>query len=113
MKFLKKDETFSQDLSVAALSFTTSLPNKPFKLEQVYFKATVTIVETISITIIDADGTSYDHLVRNVDLPGESSYTFRPQGETNYHAGCQVKVEITDANGVGVVTGKVKTSELR
>ena len=113
MKFLKFDKPFSQDLSAGALSFTTDLSNKPFKLEQVYFKSTVAITETISITIDDVDGASYDQLVREVDLPGESSYTFRPQGETNYPAGCQVKVEITNANGVGVVTGKVKTSELR
>jgi len=112
MRSLKKDQTItSTNLGTSALDYTTTLPNKPFKLEQVHFEASQAISETLTISVILPDEVT-TRILRSVTLVSETEYTFRPQGECNYHAGSQIKVECTNANGVGTVTGEVKTGEV-
>lgn len=111
MKFQKADVGTSQDLSLGALSFTTSFGRKA-KLEMVALHASVPITETITITLVSARGANYNVVLRTVDLDGESDFVFRPEGECNLQAGDEIKVQCTNANTTGVVYPTVKTSEL-
>ena len=113
MKSLKKDQIITpQDLGTKALTYTTSLPNKDFKLEQVTLKASQAISETVTITVDDATGATHDVVLQEVVLVAETDFVYRPQGQANFKAGDQIKVECTDTGGAGTVTGKVKTSEV-
>lgn len=108
---LKADKTASQDLSAAALSYTTDYGRK-FKLEAVYVKASVAITETVTITLDSALGAAYDIILQTYDLVAETSFMWRPQGEMNLQAGDEIKVQCTAANITGVVKAVVKSSEL-
>lgn len=109
--FLSKDETASQDLSAAALSHTTTFTRKR-KLEQILFKASQAITETITITLDSVNGTAYDTVLQEVSLYAETDFVYRPQGQCNLTDGDKIRVECTNANGVGTIKSIIKTSEL-
>lgn len=112
MQFLKKDLTSSQDLSAGALSYTSSSSNRIWKLEEVTLKFSVAVTETVTITRDSAQGTTYDHVLRTLNLTGATSCVFRPEGECNFNAGDEVKVQCTNANLTGIAYLTIKRSEL-
>lgn len=115
--FLRSDATASQDLSVAALSYTTSFGRK-FKLEQVIFKfvnssnVRVPVTETITITLDAAQGVAFDVQLHRRTLVGQTDYVWRPQGEVNLQSGDKLKAECTNANGLGIAKVNIKSSEM-
>lgn len=114
MRSLKPDITFSQDLSVGAgtpLSFTTSIGRR-FKLEKIIFRASVAITETITITLDSGKGSAYDTILRVKALSNEQNYVYTPEGENNFYAGDEIKIECTAANDTGTISGIVKTKEV-
>ena len=103
MNSLKPDIVFSQDLSVGAgtpLSFTTSIGRR-FRLEQIIFRASVAITETITITLDSGKGTAYDTILRVKSLSAEQNYVFVPDGDNNFYAGDELLIECTAANDTG------------
>lgn len=109
--FLRKDVTTSQDLSSAALSYTTSI-GRPFKLEQIMIHASQAITETITVTLDSGSGSSYDTILRKEDVVSDTDFVFRPDGELNLNADDKIKVQCTNANGVGTVYVIIRTSEI-
>ena len=109
--FLKSDKKTSQDLSAGALSLSTSFGRK-FKLEQVTIHASVAITETVTVTLVSAQGANYNVVLVARDLVGEQDFIFRPQGECNLQAGDEIKVQCTNANTTGIVYPIIKTSEM-
>jgi hypothetical protein len=107
----KSDITTSQDLSEGALSYTTSIGRK-FKLAEVIIHASIAITETITITRDSKNGANYDHVLKSYDLASEQDLIFRPQGECNFEAGDEVKVQCTNANLVGTVFVIIKAKEI-
>lgn len=112
-RFLKKPITYTQDLSTGPLSFTTSIPNKPFKLMWISLKATQAINETITITHLSVKGSVFDEELCTVPLVNERSFLFRPQGDSEYLAGDEFKIECTDDNSIGSVSGEFRLSETK
>lgn len=108
---LKKDKTTSQNLASGALSYTTDYA-RAFKLEQVAVRASVSITETIRVYLDSAHGSNYDVLLREEELEAQSHFVFRPDGEANFQAGDEIRVECTNANGTGTVYATVKSSEI-
>ena len=108
---LKKDKTFSQALTSAALSYTTNY-GRAFKLEEIVIKASVNITETITITLDSVNGANYDTVLATKDLVAQSSYVFRPAGQLNLQAGDEIKIQCTNANVTGTIYGAVKSSEI-
>lgn len=111
MNSLKLDKKTNQDLSAGALSYTTSY-GRAFKLEQILIKVSQSITETVTITHMSVDGTNYNAILQAVDLVSESSLVYRPQGEMNFQAGDEIKVQCTNSNLVGIVYVKIKTREV-
>ena len=109
--FLSKDITTSQDLSSAALDYTTSIGRKR-KLEMVTFKFSQAVSETVTVTLDSAQGATYDVELMNVALVSETDLVFRPHGQCNIQAGDNIKVECTKDGGVGIVYVVIKTSEM-
>ena len=109
--FQRKPITHSQDLSAAAFTKTTAI-GRQFKLEEVTIHASQNISETVTITRDSANGVNYDTVLAKRTLVAEADFVFRPDGECNFLAGDELKVEVTDANGVGTVYSEIKTSEL-
>ena len=112
-RFLKPDITTSQDLSVGAgtaLSFTTSIGRK-FKLEKILFHASVAITENITITLDSVNGPTSDIVLRKKALTAAQDYVYTPEGEHNYQAGDEIKVECTAATDTGTIFVTIKTSE--
>lgn len=108
--FTKADITTSQDLSSGAFSYTTSI-NRKFKLAEVILHASVAITETITLTRDSKNGANYDHILVSRDLEGEQDLVFRPQGESNFEAGDELKIQCTNANLTGTIYITIKTTE--
>jgi len=111
MKFLKGDLTTSQDLSEAALSYTTSY-SKAFKLDMILIKFSVNVTEDITITLDSANGAAYDVVLRTKGLSSESSFVYKPEGDANFVKGDQIKIQCTNANGTGTASLSVKSKEV-
>ena len=112
VKFLKPDDTFSQDLSADALSHTLTM-TKPAKLQMITLHASVAITEDIAITLDSVKGAAYDVVLRAKSLVAEQSFVYKPDGgEFDLQVGDILKVECTNANLTGVVSGLIKMREL-
>lgn len=111
LHFLKPDVTTSQNLSLAALSYTTST-NRKFKLEEITIHFSATVTETITITRDKAVGADYDDVLVKRSLVAEQDFVFRPQGECNFQAGDEVKVECTKATATATAYVVIKRKEL-
>lgn len=109
--FLSSDLTSSKDLSAGALSYTTTFTRKR-KIEQVILHASQAISETITITLDSKNGANYDTVLQSVTLVAETDFVYRPQGELNLLDGDNIKVQCTNANGVGTVYLTIKSSEM-
>ncbi len=105
------DQIFSQDLSLGALSFTATY-GKNFKLDEVLIRFSQAVSETVDITMVSKNGVNYNSLLLDAVLVSETSLVFRPQGEANFQAGDKIKVQCTNANGIGICYGTVKASQL-
>ncbi len=111
MHFPRADITQSQNLTSAALLYTTSIGRK-FKLEQIHFHASVVITETITITLDSKKGANYDVVLRKKDLSAEQDWVYIPEQECNLQAGDEIKIQCTNANITGTIYANIKTSEL-
>jgi len=111
LHFLRKDITTSQDLSLGALSYTTSTGRK-FKLEEVTLHFSVAITETVTITRDKAVGANYDDVLAKRSMVAEQDFVFRPQGECNFQINDEVKVACTNANLTGTCYATIKRKEL-
>jgi hypothetical protein len=112
MKFLKPDLTSSQILSAGALSYTSSSNSRKFKLEEVSIHFSVAVTETITITRDSVNGANYDHVLAKRSMVAEQDFVFRPQGEENFQAGDEIKVQCTNVNTTGICYLTIKRSEL-
>ena len=112
-KWLRSPITTSQDLSAGALLYTTSI-GRNFRLEKIYFKASVAITETITITLDYKQGANYDIVLRVKGLSSESSFIYVPEGfDAVFLSGDEIKIQCTNANLTGTIYVEVKTSELQ
>ena len=107
---LKPDIVTSQDLSAGALLYTTSIGRR-FKLERILFHASVAITETITITLDSHKGANYDVVLRKKSLSSEQDFIYIPEGENNYYAGDEIKIQCTNANTTGIQYVNIKTRE--
>lgn len=108
---LKPDKTASQNLALAALSYTTDYERRT-KVEAVHIHASVAITETITITLDSKNGANYDVPLAKVDLISEQDFVWRPNAPLNLQAGDEIKVQCTNANTTGTVYATIKGSEL-
>lgn len=112
MRSLKPDKKFSQDLSAAELDVTIEIDND-YKLDQIYFKFTAAISETVTISIVSTlDGATYTQVLQDCTLVSETAFTWRPQGEANFKKTDNIRIQCTNVGGAETVTGKVRTSEV-
>ena len=111
MRSLKPDKAGTADLTSAALNAVTTI-TKACKLDEILFKASVAITETITITIDSAQGASYDTLLKTIPLVADTNASWRPDGEMHRQAGDQIRVQCTNANTTGSIYYTIKTSEL-
>jgi len=109
--FERPDITTSQDLSAAALSFTTTIPSK-FRLTEVLIHFDATTTETITITKDSAIGANYDTVLRKRSIVSETDFVYRPQGDSDFQSGDNLKVECTNANALNIAYVTIKTNEL-
>jgi hypothetical protein len=112
LHFLKADVTTSQDLSLGALSYTTSSNSRKFKLEEVTLHFSVAVTETVTITRDKAVGANYDDVLAKRPMVAEQDFSFRPQGECNFQSGDEIKITCTNANLTGICYVTIKRKEL-
>ncbi len=111
---LRPDITTSQILSTGAgtaLDFTTTIGRR-FKLEKIIFHASEAITETITISLDSGKGSVYDVVLRRKSLSAEQDYIYVPDGENNYYAGDEIRVQCTAATDTGTIFVIIKTSEI-
>jgi hypothetical protein len=111
MKFLRPDITTSQNLSLAPLSYTTSIGRK-FRLEKIIFHASAGITETITITHISKQGANYNTVIRSANLINQTDFEFTPDGENNFLDGDNIKIQCTNNTAVATIYAIIKTSEI-
>ena len=107
----RADLTTSQDLSVAALSYTSTIGRR-FQLDEVILHASVAITETITVSKVSKSGANYTAVLATRDLVAEQDFVFRPQGGCKFLESDEVKVQCTQANLTGTVYVVIKTSAL-
>jgi hypothetical protein len=110
-KFMKDPITTSQDLSLGALSYTTTM-TQAFQLEEINFHFSADVTETITITLDSYQGANYDTVLRTIDVVEDNDAVYKPDPKSNYHAGDNIKINVSNANGVGVCYAEIITSEL-
>lgn len=108
--FTKPDIKGSQNLASGALSFTTTIGRK-FRLDKIIFHASVAITETITITLDSVNGSAYDAVLRKKSLSSAQDYVYTPEGENNFSAGDEIKIECTNANLTGTLQYAIKAAE--
>lgn len=101
----------SQDLSSAALDFTTSIGRK-FRLNSITIKSNVAITETVTIAKNSNLGATYDTTLRTRGLVSEKNFVYRPEGEEVFNVGDEIDVNITNANTTGIPKVEIKVSEI-
>lgn len=111
LRSLKKDKTTSQNLASVALNYTTDYARK-FKLQQILVHFSQAVSETITITLDSINGANYDTVLQAVTLVSETDFVYRPQGNADFQAGDNIKIQCTNANGVGIVYVTVKAEEI-
>ena len=109
--FLRSIITTTQDLTAAALDYTTSI-NRPFKLEEVTIHFSTAVTEVITIARNANTGANYDTVLATRQMVGEQDFVFRPQGECNFKKGDELDVDCTFANLTGIAYVEIKTSEM-
>jgi hypothetical protein len=110
MDSLKPDIATSQDLSLGALSYTTVIGRR-FTLERILFHASEAITETITITLDSGKGSDYDTVLRRKSLSSEQDFIYIPEGENDYYAGDEIKIQCTNANLTGIIRAIIKAKE--
>jgi len=93
-RFRIASEKKSADLSVAALSYTTSIA-RIFRLESISIHFDAAVSPTVTITLVSKEGADYDTVLRKKALSSATDY-FETFGEGyNFENGDEIKVEIT------------------
>jgi len=118
-EWLIPDIKTTQDLSAAVLNFTTSI-GRPFKLGKIIINfndgasppVAVAVTETITITLISAKGAIYNTILRKKSLSAESNFVYTAPSDSDYQSGDEIKIQCTDAGGVGITNVIVKAKEL-
>ncbi len=111
LHFLRSPITTTQDLTSAALNFTTSI-SRQWKLEEVTIHFSAAVTETVTIARNSKQGANYDTVLATLDLVAETDYVFRPQGECNFLDGDELDVDCTFANTTGIAYVEIKQSEM-
>lgn len=111
MRSLKPDITTSQDLSLGALSYTTSIGRR-FEVDRILFHFSAAVTETITITLDSGKGANYDTILRRKSLSAEQDYVYIPDGKNKYYAGDEIKIQCTNANLTGIAYVAAKTTEV-
>jgi len=96
-----------QDLSVGAMDKSFEF-NSAGKLKTVYIHSSVKITEEVSISLDSVLGSAYDTLIDTKVLSAMSDYVFAAPGDIIFNEGDKIRVQVTDANSVGLVAVTVK-----
>lgn len=88
--------TTSQNLTLAALSYTTAFGQNHQLFEiNIHFGAAVT--ETVTITFSSRDGSNYNTVLQSTSLTSATDFVFRPSGHLILMDGDEVIVACTHA----------------
>lgn len=110
--FIKSDITTSQDLSAAALSFTTSVARR-FRVDEIIIKFSANVTETITITLDSKNGATYDGILDKKTLVGKQNYVLPADKKgIELQSGDEIKVQCTNANTTGIAYVTIKASEI-
>lgn len=99
-----QEQKFSQNLASAPLSVSQDYVEDG-TINAIYFSATVTIIETITITRVSRHGAQYNCLLKTVNLNNEQYYVYHPESNIVIKKGDSIKVQCTNANILGTMNG--------
>lgn len=103
--------TSSQDLSSAALAYTTNLSGA-FELLQVLVHFGATVTETVAVSQDALAGANYDTQLDSSNLSTNANYVFRPTGRAVFQNGDQIKVTCTKATATTTAYVQVVVRDL-
>jgi len=92
----------SQDLSSAALAYTTNFAAKTI-IKSIMVHASVPITETITISFNSLTGANYDTVLVTQGLVAESNLFYLPPGELILLSGDEIDIACTNVNVTGTV----------
>ena len=100
-------ETGSQDLSADPFSLTVKAQGQ-MRLALITMASSQGITETVTLTIDQEEGASYDVVLDSSTLSSESDYIYRSRGnDIILNQGDAIVLACTNANTTGVVYGKI------
>lgn len=99
-KIILIDKNTTQNLSLAALAYTTDFSSQ-VKIQHIALKADTKISEMITLTLNYAQGGSIE-LAAEI-LNNEADFLYIPEGELYLASGDQLKIECSNNNLTGIV----------
>ena len=104
-KIILIDKNMAQDLSLAALAYTTDFSSQ-VKIQHIALKANTKISEMITLTLNYAQGGSIE--LASEILNNEADFLYIPEGELYLASGDQLKIECSNNNLTGTVKVTVR-----
>jgi len=105
------EPTATQDLSVGAMSFTTSLAVN-FNLISIHFHATAAFTQTITVTLDCGLGASHDTVIAKKTTASTIDVLLSCYG-LYYKIGDEIKVEVTNSGTPSTTVNMKLIAELR
>jgi hypothetical protein len=108
MRILSRKAT--QNLSEGAMNANFTF-DEAVKLVTVYVHASAPITEEVSIYFVSEEGVNFNTLIAKEDISDMSDYVFAANGALAIGETESFKVEITNANAIGIVYVTVKAEK--
>jgi hypothetical protein len=102
--------TAYHDLSDSEAEFSFSFPIA-VKLLTVYLKSNVGITETITLSFVSQNGTSYNTTIDVKEMEGDSNYIYAAVGTLAINEGDSLNINVSNANATGSVYVTVKAED--
>jgi hypothetical protein len=106
-EFEKTTGTLSLVPGVGFTMTATPLYQRDTFLLGVFLHSSVNITETVTVTRVSADGSTYDVVLNTSNLTSASNYVYVPTFPVPIQRGDSIKVTCTAANTTGVVYATV------
>lgn len=91
----------SQDLSAAALNYTTSFASKTL-VRQIMLTATGDITQTVSFSFNSTTGATYDTVLASEALVAEANYIYLPNADLVLESGDELTITCTNATSPAI-----------
>lgn len=106
------NSTSIQDLSVAALDFTTTF-STDFRLISVEFKSDIALTESISISLISIEGPAHNYRIGELAVENMlDGYMIPCANDKHFSAGDEIRIQCSNNGSSGTINILVRAEQV-